>query len=102
MRRLAKGQMLSLVLGAALVMSGVPSWAETQGKFPTRVAKSVRTLPQPAFDWFANGKAKAGAIDAEAVARTKAAIRQARALGAGASWVCSPAGSGRTSVCYKG
>lgn len=52
------------------------------------------------FDWFAN--AAPAVPKAEAAARKKAALLKARALTRGASWVCSPAGSGQKSRCYKG
>lgn len=53
------------------------------------------------FDWFANAKTGGATSRAEAIARTKAAIRLAGAVTRGATWVCSPAGSGRRSSCYK-
>jgi hypothetical protein len=52
------------------------------------------------FDWFAN--AAKPVSNAEAVARTRAAILKARALSHGATWVCSPAGSGQRAKCHKG
>lgn len=51
------------------------------------------------FDWFAN--AARPVPEAEAVARTRAAILKARGLSNGANWVCSPAGSGQRATCYK-
>ena len=58
------------------------------------------TVTQSGFDWFAN--AAKPASKAEATARTRAAILKASGLAKGASWVCSPAGSGRKASCYKG
>lgn len=51
------------------------------------------------FDWFAN--AAQPAANAEAIARTRAAILKARGLNKGATWVCSPAGSGKKAACHK-
>jgi hypothetical protein len=52
------------------------------------------------FDWFAN--AAKPVSNAEAIARTRAAIVKARTLSKGATWVCSPAGSGQRASCHKG
>lgn len=52
------------------------------------------------FDWFAN--AAPVLPKSEAAARKKAALLKARALAKGASWVCSPAGSGQKARCTKG
>lgn len=51
------------------------------------------------FDWFAN--AARPAANADAIARTRAAIVKARGLSKGATWVCSPAGSGKKATCHK-
>lgn len=51
------------------------------------------------FNWFAN--AAQPASNAEAIARTRAAILKARGLTKGATWVCSPAGSGKKAACHK-
>jgi hypothetical protein len=93
-------QCLSIALGMALLLGAPAAMAETQGQLATRGAKAVRAVPAPAFNWFVNGTGTTA--DAAAIARTKAAIRKARALNTGASWVCSPAGSGRSSVCQQG
>jgi hypothetical protein len=52
-----------------------------------------------AFNWFANA---AKAPQADKAARQKAALIRARALSRGATWVCSPAGSGQKASCYRG
>lgn len=83
-----------------LAMTSAPAIAETQAKTSTRGIKMVRIVQPPVFNWFANGNRSLP--HDQAVARTKAAIVKARSLGAGATWVCSPAGSGRGSDCYRG
>lgn len=57
-----------------------------------------------AFNWFANAnpQTKGDAADEKAIIRAKAAIQKARVLEKGATWVCSPAGFGQGSTCYKG
>lgn len=52
-----------------------------------------------AFNWFANA---AQHTQGDKIARQKAALIKARALAKGASWVCSPAGSGQKASCYRG
>lgn len=54
----------------------------------------------PGFNWFANGAPAATQKADRAAARP--ALQKARILKVGASWVCSPAGFGRTSRCYRG
>jgi hypothetical protein len=51
-----------------------------------------------------NWLAKAGTIqpNAEATARTRAAIARANAMANGANWVCTPAGSGQKASCSRG
>ena len=78
---------------------------------PVQVAALVALCALPAqasddktdhapFDWFAN--AATALPKAEAAARKKAALLKARALSKGASWVCSPAGSGQKASCHRG
>jgi hypothetical protein len=55
---------------------------------------------RPTFDWFAN--AAPALPKTEAAARKQAALLKARALSKGATWVCSPAGSGQKARCHKG
>lgn len=100
MRKQARGQVLRVALGALLALGPMGAAAETQGQSASRGSKMVRVVPAPAFNWFAN--ANPSASNAEAIARTKAAIRKARGLNNGASWVCSSAGSGRGSACSQG
>jgi hypothetical protein len=52
------------------------------------------------FNWFANGASSA--IQKANRAAARPALQKARVLKVGASWVCSPAGFGRTSRCYRG
>lgn len=102
MQWMAGRRLLPVVLGVALSVSAVsaPALAEGLGKNAFKGPKSVRMVKAPAFNWFAN--ANPADDKAEAIARTKAAIRSARSVKAGASWVCSPAGSGQSSSCYQG
>ncbi|MEZ5796797.1 MAG: hypothetical protein R3D63_04465 [Paracoccaceae bacterium] len=64
-------------------------------------AAVAQSAPAPSgFSWFAN--AAPNLPQDEAVKRAKAAIQKARALANGATWVCSPAGFGQKSRCYRG
>jgi type II secretory ATPase GspE/PulE/Tfp pilus assembly ATPase PilB-like protein len=76
-----------LALTLLLVFSTVPAFAQGQNAGQT-------------FNWHAN--ANKASSQALAIAKAQAAIRKARNLSKGATWVCSPSGSGRTSTCYKG
>jgi hypothetical protein len=67
---------------------------------PAVATDDSTSRPQNGFDWFAN--AAAPASNAEAIARTRAAIMKARGLSKGANWICSPAGSGKKAACHKG
>ena len=82
----------SLRGAAVIVLCAAPAMA-TDDRNSARVAAN-------GFDWFANAPKPVSKV--EAVARTKAAIVKARGLTKGASWVCSPAGSGHRATCYKG
>ncbi len=79
-----------LRVAVLLAVCGLPAGATDD--------KSPRTAVN--FDWFANA-AKPLPRD-QAAARTKAAIVKARALSKGATWVCTPAGSGQGSHCTRG
>lgn len=62
---------------------------------------SAQSGPAPhAFSWFANGVSSATQQDQLADARL--ALQDARILQQGATWVCSPAGFGQPSRCYRG
>ncbi|MBA3911028.1 MAG: hypothetical protein C0524_14440 [Rhodobacter sp.] len=100
MQWMAGWRLLPVVLGIALSVSSAPAFAEGLGKSSVKRPRSERVVQAPVFNWFANASPAAG--NAAAIARTKAAIRDARSLSAGASWVCSPAGSGKASSCYQG
>ncbi|WP_135448859.1 hypothetical protein [Tabrizicola caldifontis] len=67
---------------------------------PVLASEDRSSRPSVQFDWFAN--AARPISNAEAIARTRAAIIKARGLARGASWVCSPAGSGKKATCYRG
>lgn len=58
--------------------------------------------PKPAtgFSWMANG-AQGGSAEIRRQ-RAKEALLRAKALNSGASWVCSPAGFGKSSRCHRG
>jgi hypothetical protein len=79
-----------LAVAALVITCGKPVLASED-----RVAHATR-----GFDWFAN--ASKPVSRAEAIARTRAAILKARGLSKGATWVCSPAGSGQRASCHKG
>jgi hypothetical protein len=66
---------------------------------PVQATDENDTRAVNGFDWFAN--AARPATDAEAAARTRAAIVKVRGLSNGATWVCSPAGAGRPASCQK-
>lgn len=70
------------------------------GAAPALATDERDTRAANGFDWFANGAKPVS--NAEAVARTRAAIVKARALSKGATWVCTPAGSGQRASCHKG
>ena len=57
-------------------------------------------VPKAEFDWMANGADQKSSQTR--LEQAKAAIIKARALSAGASWVCSPAGFGKRSHCERG
>lgn len=82
----------SLWVAAVMALCAVPALA-TDDRGPARAMAN-------GFDWFAN--APKPLSQAEAAARTKAAIQKANGMAKGASWVCSPAGSGRKATCHKG
>jgi len=66
---------------------------------PVHASEDRSARKATSFDWFANAATPVN--NDEATARTKAAIQKARVLTKGASWVCSPAGSGQKAACYK-
>lgn len=82
----------ALGVAAALTLCAAPGMASED--------RDKRAANAAGFDWFAN--AGKPVFNDEAIARTKAAIVKARALSRGASWVCSPAGSGQRATCHKG
>jgi hypothetical protein len=94
-----KWHLLSLALMASVAFVAPPVAAETQSPLFLRALKH-KAVGKSGFNWHAN--ANPAASDAEAIARTKAAIANARALAKGATWVCSPSGSGRKASCYQG
>ncbi len=49
-----------------------------------------------AFNWLANGAANPSA------AKAAASLKKYRVINGSGSWICSPAGFGRRSVCYAG
>lgn len=49
-----------------------------------------------AFNWLANGAANPSA------AKAQASLNKYRVINGSGSWICSPAGFGRRSVCYAG
>jgi len=62
---------------------------------------SAQSGPAPLnFNWFANGAADVS--PSEAVTKARIAVQNARTLANGATWVCSPAGFGQPSRCYRG
>lgn len=62
---------------------------------------SAQTGPAPQeFSWFSNGVQSATQQDRLAEARL--ALQNAHILRQGATWVCSPAGFGQPSRCYRG
>lgn len=84
----------TLRVAAMMALCAVPALAtDDRDQRPAQTASA-------GFDWFAN--AAKPVSKAQALARTKAAIQKASGLSKGASWVCSPAGSGQKASCYKG
>lgn len=60
----------------------------------------AQTTGSSAFDWL--GNANYAGSQAEARSEARLALQRASRLGAGATWVCSPAGFGKPSRCYRG
>jgi hypothetical protein len=69
----------------------------TSGGMP---AAASEQQPLIKFDWMANGTK--GGSEAERLEQAKEAVRKARALNTGSTWVCSPAGFGKRSQCERG
>lgn len=58
-----------------------------------------KTTTHRGFNWFAN--AASATTRTEAIVRARAAVRKAQVVNRGATWVCSPAGFGQPSRCYR-
>ena len=60
-----------------------------------------KTTTHRGFNWFANAAGTGTATRTEAIVRAKQAVRKAQVVNRGATWVCSPAGFGQPSRCYR-
>lgn len=77
------------MIGTALTPFTIP--------LPASSLADVEPAPQVvAFNWLANGAANPSA------AKAAEALRKYRVINGSGSWICSPAGFGRRSVCYAG
>lgn len=81
--------------GAAQVMIGtflsaLVTQTATSGAIPVEEPQAV------AFDWRSNG------ANAPSASKTKAALAKYRVINGSGSWICSPVGFGKRSVCYAG
>lgn len=80
-------------LGAAQAMIGASLSSIITQTAVSRITP-VQQAQTVAFDWLSNG------ASAPSSAKTKAALRKYHLITGSGSWICSPAGFGKRSVCY--
>lgn len=82
---------VTLSVGLIVAISAVPITAVAEPETPR-----IQTIS--GFDWMANGK---NASTREARARRAARRASLMSTRGGATWICSPAGFGQPSRCYR-
>ena len=92
---------IAALIAKTFLFSLPPVALDLSSMMDMSLASSSDELVETAFvfDWAANA---VGTGDARQGGDMQAALDQAKQINQGASWICSPSGSGKKSRCYPG